>query len=166
MNMHVVGHHLQVTAWEKTPQDPDRDAYARSAFNRYYYGVFLTVRDMFRKMGLHWEEMRHASYPETLSGHITKEFRKAEKKARKINDYELQQKIHKVKSSINALKDLVKTANQIRIVADYEPDEQVLFTGETRFSLKSVDVNEAHDWGSNAKILCGSILPVWEQINV
>ena len=71
-NMHGVGHHLQVTAWKKTPQDPDRDAYARSAFNRYYYGVFLTVRDMFRKMGLHWEEMRHASYPEALSGQLQK----------------------------------------------------------------------------------------------
>ena len=164
MNMHGVGHHLQVTAWKKTP--PDRDAYARSAFNRYYYGVFLTVRDMFRKMGLHWEEMRHASFPEVLSGQITKEFSKAKNRARKNNDYELEQKIHKVKSSIYALKELVTKANEIRKVADYEPDEPVLFTGEPRFSLKSVDVTEAHAWDGNARILCGSILPVWEQINV
>ena len=164
MDMHLVGHHLQLTAWKKTP--PDRDAYARSAFNRYYYGVFLTVRDMFRKMGLHWKEMRHASYPEVLSGKITREFRNAQKRARRNDDYELEQKIHIVKLSINELIELVTIANEIRKVADYEPEEPVLFTGEPRFSLKSVDVTNAHDWERNARTLCGSILPVWEQINV
>ena len=166
MNMHGVGHHLQVTAWEKTPQDPDRDAYARSAFNRYYYGVFLTVRDMFRKMGLHSEKMRHASFPDVLSGKITKEFGNAQKRARRNDDFVLVKKIHKVKLSIHELKELVKKANEIRKVADYDPDEPVIFAGEPRFTLKSVDVTKAHDWGRNARILCGSILLVWEQINV
>ena len=162
--MHEVGHHLQKTALAKT--DSDRDAYARSAFNRYYYGVFLTVRDMFREMDSQWSRLRHAAVPSLLSGTVAKELNRASRRARKNSDRVLEQQIEKAKRSVAELKKVVTTANEVRKIADYEPEELVDFGAAQRFSLRSVEITEAHKWGQRAAVLCQSILAAWKQIHV
>ena len=161
--MHAVGHHLQLTAWEKTT--PDRDAFARSAFNRYYYGVFLTVRDMVQRMDSKWSKTTHAGYPELLAGKIRKRFSKELKRAKINGDLVLVNKIKIAKAATFTLKELVTLAYQTRVIADYRPNVPVNFTGEQRFSLYSVNVTEAHNWGEDVRVLCDSILPAWEQFN-
>ena len=42
--MHTVGHHLEKKAVSAGIHS--KDAYARSALNRYYCGTFLTIREM------------------------------------------------------------------------------------------------------------------------
>ena len=56
------------------------------------------------------------------------------------------------------------TAYAVRVVADYEPDEHVSFGGSPRFSLRSVDVSDAHEWENGTRVLCTNVGKVWDEI--
>ena len=161
--MHTVGHHLQIKAMATA--GPDRDAYARSAFNRYYYGAFLTIRSMLREMDSKWSRMPHADYPNILSGRITKELGTALRRARKTGDKTFVRQIEHAKRSTAELKKVISTVGTLRVVADYCPEEAVDFTRSSRFALRSVEVTEAHNWQPNADLLCRVILQAWKQIH-
>ncbi len=64
--MHEVGHHLQKIAISKT--DQNRDVFARSAFNRYYYGAYLNVRELLSSLNPEWSRPRHRHIPYILTG--------------------------------------------------------------------------------------------------
>ena len=161
-HMHVVGHHLQMEAIG-APVD-DRDAFARSAFNRYYYSAFLTIRAMLRSLDPAWSSLSHASYPEVLRGKVLKSFRESKKRAKKNDDGALVRKIERAERSIYELAKIMTTAYGVRVVADYEPEEQVSFDGNPRFALRAVGISDAHDWENNARLLCRSIESVWNEI--
>jgi hypothetical protein len=163
-NMHRVAHHLQVTAVGAAAAD--RDAFARSAYNRYYYSVFLQARTMMRQMDPKWSKLPHASYPDVLRGQITKAFKAERKKADRNGDMALAHSIDQACRAIAALREIIVKANTTRVVADYEPEEGIDFTAAERFSLRSVDVTEAHAWNSRAGSLCQTILRSWKQFNV
>ena len=162
--MQRVGHHLQLEAIKKT--GTERDVYARSAYNRYYYAVFLTVRSLLGKLDPKWSRGPHKSYPEVLKGSITKNFKTAKWRANKNGDYALIPKLDGGIRASAALANLVEKANAVRVIADYEPSEFVNFETAERFSLKSVEITEAHNWESSVKILTDSIFEAWRQINV
>ena len=50
--MQEVAHYLQIEALKQLAQH--KDAFARSAYNRYYYACFLALRDAFAKMNSQW----------------------------------------------------------------------------------------------------------------
>ena len=164
MSIHAVGRHLQITALKKAK--PVQDAYARSAFNRYYYGAYLTVRRMFREMDHQWSRAPHATYPELLRGKITKEFQKALSRAVRNGDSALIRDIGKAKHSVLELKEVMFTANEVRKIADYRPELPVDFGDNKRFSIRTIDVSEAHDWEKKANVFCSVILLVWRKIHV
>jgi hypothetical protein len=134
--IHAVGHHLQTHAHGLG--GGQRDAYARSAFNRYYYSVFLKTRDLFRTINPAWARMPHADYPETLKGAVRKQLRKGWTRARRDGDTKLQCDTEAAIRAVEALSSLLEKAYAIRVVADYEPEEVVDFRGGDRFSLKEV----------------------------
>ena len=164
IRMHTVGHHLQTKALATL--GPDRDSYARSAFNRYYYGAFLTIRSMFREMDSKWYKLPHAAYPEILSGQITRAFQTAERRAHKNGDSGFVYDIARGKRAIAALRQVISTAGELRKIADYRPEESVEFTDASRFSLRTVEVTVAHNWKGETDLLCRNILAVWKQIHV
>jgi hypothetical protein len=84
--MQEVALHLQVMA--NARQGPDRDAFARSAYNRYYYACFLEIRATLKEMSLGWSKAPHNSYPDILTA-IAKDFRAERERAFRLGDGDL-----------------------------------------------------------------------------
>lgn len=82
--MQEVAHYLQMKAHATT--GPERDLFARSAYNRYYYACFLEMRSAVTEMRPEWARSPHKSYPELLSGSVTKTLKTERKKAQRIED--------------------------------------------------------------------------------
>lgn len=162
--MQEVGHHLQVEAIKKTGDE--RDLFARSAYNRYYYAVYLAVRRMLTDLDPRWAQIAHKSCPELLKGEITKNYKKAKTRANKNGDSALIPKLDQGIRAAAALASLMEKANAARVVADYEPSEAVNFTTAKRFSLRSIEITEAHEWDSSVRMFTHSIKEAWNQVNV
>ncbi|UES56043.1 hypothetical protein GFK91_10745 [Roseibium aggregatum] len=163
-DIHTVGHHLQTYA--HSFGGVERDAYARSAFNRYYYCVFLKTRDLFKSLDPSWSRMPHAGFPSVLKGEVRKQLKKGWTRARKNSDNKLMRDTETALRAVEALSGLLETAYAIRVVADYEPEETVEFNGVDRFSLKEVEITSAHGWRSKCEIFCDEIQSAWLQLNV
>ena len=161
-NMQKVGHYLQMEA--KNVSDEDRDTFARSAYNRYYYSVFLTVRDLIRTLKPDVTSLPHKSYPDLLKNTIFKELNGALKIARRNDDSVLVGKIEKAKNAARNLADQLEKANGVRITADYYPESYVSFENVDRFSLRGITITEAHNWSQLATSYCGIIENAWSQV--
>lgn len=160
--IHNVGHYLQKEA--VSANSDDRDAFARSAFNRYYYGAFLNTRALLGSLDPSWLSMSHSGYPEVLKGKVRKKLNQAREKARKNGDSTLVSRIDTAKRAVDELAKIMTIAYAIRVVADYEPDEPVNFVGSLRFSLRSIDISDAHAWENGSRMLCSSVERVWNEI--
>ena len=163
MTFHIVAHHLQKAALKE--RQPSNDFYARSAFNRYYYFMYLTVRSMLSRMGHECSTLPHASVPEFLTGKVRKEFSNHSKSAQRRGDFIQVNNIRRAKVSLSKLSESLKRAKQIRTVADYRPEERVDFISADRFALRSIDVTEVHEWGDETRTLCNDVLSVWTQVH-
>ena len=113
-----------------------------------------------------WARNAHKAYPELLRGTISKEFKAARARATKNGDSQLISMLENGIRSASALARITEVANGARIVADYEPNEAVNFTSARRFSLKSVEITEAHNWQDRVYTLSSGISDAWKQINV
>jgi hypothetical protein len=60
--MHQVAEHLSLQARAMTGNDAD--AFGRSAFNRYYYATYLSVRELLASLDSSWETQRHSAIPD------------------------------------------------------------------------------------------------------
>lgn len=161
--MHHVAHHLQVHALSVTGNE--RDSYARSAFNRYYYAVFLSIRNMFRLIDPSWSRTPHSTYPQILKGSILSSLKKAEKTAHRTGDSNLLNDIQRAKRAVYELARIITDANSVRKVADYEPEEPVSFIAGGRFSLRSISITDAHTWEPQSATLTSDVISVWRQIH-
>ncbi len=160
--MQRVAHHLQLEAMKK--QGEERDLYARSAYNRYYYNLFLIVRQMLADLDPIWSELPHKDYPKILKGQICRTYRKSKARAQKNGDSGLVQKLDDGLRAASALASLMTAAYVIRIVADYKPAEKIIFESQDRFSLKNINITEAHNWRASAQLWTNSIKDAWSQI--
>ncbi len=72
-DMQEVAHHLQKTAHSMAGLE--RDAFARSAYNRYYYACYLEIRTAFSEMSAEWGRSAHKKFPEILRSSISRDLR-------------------------------------------------------------------------------------------
>lgn len=161
--MQEVAHHLQKTAHAMT--GVERDAFARSAYNRYYYACFLELRAAFKEMSEEWGGAKHKSFPEILKSSISKKLKYGRKSANRVGDVELVRRVDQALRACSELSSIVERANGARIVADYNPEIGVGFNGSARFSLNGVEITEAHQWYGRVSILTSQILSTWRQVN-
>ena len=161
--MQQVAHHLQVQAHGLF--GPERDAFARSAYNRYYYGCFLSLRATFAVMNPQWAKNPHKSYPELLNGTISRKLKQERTLASKRDDADLVRIIDTALRAIPELSKIMTEANAARVVADYEPSIPVDFAGGARFSLNQIDIGRAHEWHRKIEILTVHLQSAWRQIN-
>ncbi len=73
-------------------------------------------------------------------------FKAERQRASKSGDKDLMNEIDQACRSIAELQKIITKANSTRVVADYEPEEKVDFAAVDRFSLRSINVTEAHGW--------------------
>lgn len=163
--MHLVAHHLQLEAVKRT-EISEQNLYARSAFNRYYYDLFLMVREMLIELqDAKWSSLTHSSYPGVLDK-IAKDFIKEKNRARKNGDFLLVAIVSQAISASKEISKLMEKAYAVRVVADYDPTEFVNFTSATRFSLKNIEITDAHEWRNAVQLWIEDIKKAWQQIYV
>ncbi len=163
--MQEVAHHLQIHAHTHGLAGAGKDAFARSAYNRYYYGCFLALRTTLAEMDPKWAKIAHKSYPDVLSGAIANSLKGELKRSRKNGDMELEKLLESALRSTQELSKIMMEANAVRIVADYKPSIAVDFTNGKRFSLNEIEIDRAHRWHGRISALTGSLRSAWRQVN-
>jgi hypothetical protein len=150
-----------------TAQAPDEaDVFGRSAFNRYYYATYLITRAMLRQLDASWSRIPHKDIPPLLNGKVVERVRRVSRKQQQqglIND--AASLCYSVTSAASALADMMTGAHEVRRVADYEPETQILRTGKV---IKLVDhsIEEAKDWPRRASAHSGTILKTWRRLGL
>ncbi len=165
--MKVVGQELERWALGQTNAD-DKDLFARSAFNRYYYAVFLITREMIGEFEAGWRRTNHAGMPDLLRGAVKRKVETALKDAVR-GGLMSQGDSLKIKAknavAINALAVLLQEAYHVRVVADYEP-EIVVQQKHNVISLDTHKLASAKTWPDRAASYCKCIRKVWEEVGL
>lgn len=161
--MQTVGHHLQLTAVSRTTA-AEKDVFARSAYNRYYYASFLEARRMLSSMDKSWRSAAHKTYPEVLRGTIAKDFKRERQRAVKLGDFALEDNLRQALAAALGLAKLLERAYGTRVTADYE-ETAVAFGGANGFSLNTITITEAYGWHASVEAFCSVILSAWRQIH-
>lgn len=122
--MELVAHRLSNIA----QTEKDRSAanlFGRTAFNRYYYAAFLEVRSALKNLNPDWSRPAHKAVPELLTGQVLEKIKK------QISTWEKTGVLAAGRASAlrtqangatSGLADLLKSAREVRRVADYEPE--------------------------------------------
>ena len=146
-----------------------REAFARSAYNRYYYGVYFNIRCLFRilekSFKKSWADSGHASYSDILKNKIINLLKKEKNKANKFGDYNLEKKISTAIASCYELFEILNSARASREIADYRPKIRVEFLNSGGFSINEITDDKAFEWNEKAISCCKIIFEAWRDTN-
>lgn len=141
----------------------DFDLFARSAYNRYYYAVFLSVKRMLVKIRGSDFEIAHADAPCYVRGAVRDSILRELKKRRRgllVSDsrfFELKSLLHRSSERVAKLLD---DSRPVRVAADYRPEIKITYENNT-ISLISCKQSVASSWVDQANMHCSEILMVW-----
>lgn len=165
--MIIVGDHLAEAALNRRIVS-ESDLFARSAFNRYYYAVYLIVKENLSIINPECGNMSHKNLPEVLKGQVIKKIKNDIK--RKIRNDVL--KPHqgdsikwKVIHSANELSNILEDAYRIRVIADYEPSIKVVIVNNTLL-LDGEKASDAKRWKNDAEIHITNILEAYKDVGL
>jgi hypothetical protein len=152
--MKTVGDTLAAVAL--TPgSDETRDLHGRSAFNRYYYAIFLHTRQYLRDFGFVSEDdgPNHSDYPGMLVGSVLRRIKAVISRRERdtlINHSDARRLKALAHEHLTIIADTMSTAYRIRVVADYEPSVQVHFQLGS-FSLENTKWSTASTWATTVQ---------------
>ena len=164
--MHQVAEHLSTEA-KRTTGDV-ADVFGRSAFNRYYYGVFLSVRRVLAASDSKWAKVAHKDIPELLEGEFTARVRN---QVTQLSSHGLipvstgRRRVSEASSAASELASLLRVAYRVRIAADYEPDKRVTFDRD-EFALDGSSQGEARGWQRRVDRWTGVLFGVMKGIGL
>lgn len=161
--MELVANHLEAEAVDRLQKPEECDEFGRSAFNRYYYATFLTVREMMRNFDPSWSG-GHGSLPEELTGSTKRVFARAKTRAYKIGDKQFEGRCKFAIHHLHELADHMTRIYGIRTIADYQPEELITIVAG-KITLASVEISEAKHWAKKAQGHAGQIISVWNEIH-
>lgn len=141
---------LQKEAISRRGQTEDFDLFGRSAFNRYYYTVFLIARALMLEFNPNWNAT-HSSVPGMLRGSVKDEIAKFRTSANRRRNQEQSRMANEAIAAIDALATLMEDANRLRVAADYNPNIKVVDQGGDRFTLVNTNITDAHQWPARTK---------------
>jgi hypothetical protein len=146
----------------------ERDAFGRSAFNRYYYAVFLETREMLEQMRDSWKNTAHNNIPRLLETSVLQRVRAGAKQQQRsglMSPAEHSSTISSASQAACELASLLRTAYLTRVVADYEPETAVSETNGA-ISLNGHSLDSARNWPSLASGWIGILLNSWRKIGL
>lgn len=146
--------------------DEDVNFFGRSSFNRYYYSIFLQVRDVLRAKNPDWGRIAHKTVPEVLKGAVLKEIRKAveaQVKASLLSKSEGAAMAARANGVVNELSDLLAEAYQVRCDADYEPEHLALRSNGS-IVMREKKLSAAATWPRRADAKLGELLRIWRDL--
>ncbi|WP_445428013.1 hypothetical protein [Alishewanella sp. HL-SH05] len=144
------------------------DLLGRSAFNRYYYSAFLITRAMLGQMEASWKYTMHAGIPDLLRTSIRKKAKQvlAKQVAKGLMEKGKSSRLlTDVNTVSNELAELLESAYDARVIADYQPEVQTVREGNI-IKLKTHKLTTAKEWPERAGILCGKLLKIWRDIGL
>lgn len=162
--MKVVAHHLQTHA-SKLPDTVERDLFARTAFNRYYYATYLDVKKVLGALNPSWGRINHSEVPEIVSGPLHKVLSKGREQAKRESDPSTADLCSRAMNATHLLAALMTSGYATRVAADYDPEILIDFTDVFDFALNAVRVKEASDWPGKARAYLYTISSAWKQVH-
>ncbi|SIR04270.1 hypothetical protein [Aquipseudomonas alcaligenes] len=166
MSLHEVAIYLTTKAKEGSGELAD--AYGRSAFNRYYYATFLTVRELLGALDSSWQGTSHANIPGMLEDAVINKIKKAAKaqgKSGLITKGREQSLISQAVSSATEIAHLMRAAYSVRVVSDYEPENKLVFKKQT-FEIIGHTDSEAKNWMIRASREKGVLLSISKELGL
>lgn len=161
--MKLVGERLGNYAASES-DDSKKDLFGRSAFNRYYYAAFLITREMLGEINRKWKTTPHKDIPGLLQGAVCKPVihrLKLDAKKDLITNGELSSLQSKLNNATNELANLLVEAYDVRLVADYEPENHIAVKNKI-IVLSSCKLTSANNWADRASAYCKDIRKVWK----
>lgn len=141
-----------------------KDLFGRSAFNRYYYAAFLITREMLGELQPKWKKTPHREIPGLLQGAVRKPvINRLKQDAKKdlITNGELHVLQSLLTNATNNLANLLVQAYDVRVVADYEPENHITANGKN-IVLRACKLTTANNWADRANAYCKAIRKVWK----
>ena len=163
--MKIVGDKLAEIA-DSEQDSTGRDLFGRSAFNRYYYSIYLITIGMLENFESEDKNINHSSIPDMLKGRVrNRSVDEIDKAVRnKMINYAVSRKLKReLIRGLNELANLMNEAYGIRVIADYRP-KQPLESGVSGLKLGSCTLSSAKGWEGRANLYCGRIISVWRTI--
>ncbi|POZ50478.1 hypothetical protein [Methylovulum psychrotolerans] len=153
--MKVVGEQLE--KWAHNQAEPHiKNLFGRSAFNRYYYAAFLITREMLGDFEPKWKYTPHSDIPGLLENALRKPILNRLKHAVRfeiISFTEEQRLRQELQIATSELSSLLKSAYNVRIIADYQPETAMKIDGKV-ISLDDCNLNSASSWADRARAHC------------
>jgi hypothetical protein len=165
--MKIVGDHLAGVA-AKSADPTEFDLFSRSAFNRYYYSAFLSVRKVLKSIDPNWATPTHKSMPEVLKGEVLNRLKRrirTEQKAGRISKTKGDQWICTAGTAASDLAELLASARETRRLADYEPETRVANT-VSGTKLGSWTLDAARNWERRVEAQSKTILKIYAQLGL
>lgn len=152
------------------PGKNHQDLFARAAFNRYYYAAFLITRQMLGDFNGSWGKTMHASIPQLLRTSVLNEPKSTLNKMEWKSLITTAQKsayLTKLSSSTGELANILSEAYSVRVIADYEPEVEIVRQADTNvFLLSNTKLSTARTWPDRANNYCKVIRSVWKDIGL
>jgi hypothetical protein len=145
-----------------------RDAFGRSAFNRYYYASFLSVRELLVEIDSSWSTTPHANFPSLLQDALVKQVRREAKKQERagiISPGSASSLITQAASATSEIASVLRVANAARVAADYEPEITVEFDANG-FRLDGKTDATARGWKGRVDRMKGVLLHVCKELAI
>lgn len=161
-----VAEHLSIRA--KALVGDDADAFGRSAFNRYYYATFLTVRDLLVTIDAVWSKVRHANLPGVLEKDLVKRIKDTAKRQRKagaLSDNRERILVKQALSAASEIASVLRSAYNVRVAADYEPSHSVVFNN-AGFQLVQHSDGEARNWKARVEREKGILINISRELGL
>lgn len=165
--MQIVGEQLET--WALDRKEPlERDLFGRSAFNRYYYSVFLMTRQMVGEFRASWKGTAHKELPNLLLTSVKKKLDSSLKISVSkgiLKEGEKSRILTKHNRSINELAGLLREAYSTRLIADYEPEILIIDKGK-ELVLDNCKLASARNWPRKAGLHCNAIRSAWQEAGI
>lgn len=165
--MKIVGDHLAVEATSRGDAI-EFDLFSRSAFNRYYYSAFLSVRRVLKSLDPVWATPSHHSMPEVLKGEVLNRLKRQIRNAKKtgqISQTKGDQLFHAAGTAASELSNLLKSARETRRLADYEPETRVDRSGSVT-KLGEWTLEAARNWERRVDAQSKTILKIYADLGL
>jgi len=163
----IVGDHLAAVA-AGTGDENEFDLFSRSAFNRYYYSAFLSVRSVLKTLDPAWATPSRQSMPAVLKGEVLNRLKRHVRTAQKtgqISHTKGNQLVRTAGTAASELSNLLVSARETRRLADYEPETRVMRAGSTT-TLGQWTLDAARNWERRVEAQSKTIMKIYADVGI
>jgi hypothetical protein len=146
----------------------EANLYGRSAFNRYYYAVYLSVREMLRSGQPEHAGAAHKDLPGLLTDAALKRIKvevKRQVKLELLPYREGEGMIHAATDALTTLADILQDGYRMRVIADYKPAILAIIE-HRRVRLDDKNSDTAQNWSKRARHAIGTVVGIWRKLGL